>query len=271
MERLELIKYPPKNEILKDLVKYIWIFRSKKEFVVDNILFPSSNIDFVLNLSDPITYIMNDKAQTFNGFHFSGIRDSFSIVKHAGMIDVAGVAFHPTGAYPFIKNSLSDYSNKTLELNDVIDGFDSIYDELKNAETDLARVDIIEKKLLDIIDTSLTPKKHLNEFINTLSINRYKVKIDDFCQQIGVNQKTFERDFKKYVGITPKAFIKLTRFHKTLTQMIKNNYENLTSLGYNQGYFDQTHFIKDFKFYMGTTPSKLLKDDSLVKKVFELK
>ncbi|MBN2821047.1 MAG: AraC family transcriptional regulator, partial [Bacteroidales bacterium] len=66
--------------------------------------------------------------------------------------------------------------------------------------------------------------------------------------------KTLERKFAKYLGKTPKQFIKLIRFQEILKDLSVNKNSSLTEFAFRNGYFDQSHFIKDFKTYSGYTP-----------------
>ncbi|MBN1118667.1 MAG: AraC family transcriptional regulator, partial [Bacteroidales bacterium] len=68
--------------------------------------------------------------------------------------------------------------------------------------------------------------------------------------------KTLERKFAKYLGKTTKQLIKLIRFQEVLHDFGCTNELNLTEHAYNNGYFDQSHFIHDFKSYTGYTPKE---------------
>ena len=72
----------------------------------------------------------------------------------------------------------------------------------------------------------------------------------------GISQRQLRRLFKYYIGDTPKTFSKVVRFQNILrakpsTQSLKQN-----KLFFDQGYYDQAHFIKEFKNFYGVTPSK---------------
>lgn len=269
MHKLQVRKYQPRNSILSKLIKYFWIIRTDKEVNINNILFPTNNIDFILNLSSPISYVNDKENAPFNRFHFRGIMDSCSTIKQIGILDIVGISFFPAGAYPFLKVPLSEFSNKTILLDDLFIDFGSQINSLQETVPDSDRIDELEKILLRLIDLSLIPEDELNLVISKIYFQNDKMKVDEYCNQIGISQKSIERYFKKYVGINPKPFIKLTRFQKALKQILDGNYDNLTSLSYDLDYFDQTHFIKDFKSYMGTTPLKFIKQKSSVKEMLE--
>ena len=69
-----------------------------------------------------------------------------------------------------------------------------------------------------------------------------------------MTNKTLERKFAKYIGKTPKQFIKLIRFQHILSELQHTSYNNLSVFAYENGYYDQAHFIRDFKTYAGLTP-----------------
>ena len=269
MDTINIRKYLPRNSILKNLIKYYWIIRTSKETIIDNKLFPSNNIDFIINLSSPITYTDICKTESFERFHFRGIRNSCQVIQQSGILDVVGISFFSTGVYPILKIPLYEFTNKTVLLEDLIKDFDSRFDSLWKYDSDNERINEIEKILLQLIDLSILPGKEHSNFIHkTLNMDS-KIYIKEYCSQIGVNQKTFERSFKKFVGINPKSFIKLTRFQTAINQLIDGKNSNLTTLTYKMGYFDQTHFVKDFKSYMQTTPLEFVKQKNSVKELLE--
>ena len=264
MQKLQVKRYKPRNPILRKLIKYYWFLKTDQIVNVNNVLFPSNNIDFILNLSSPIKYISNAEEVTFERFHFSGIRNRYRVIQQSGILNVMGISFYSTGAYPFLKIPLSDFSNMSISLNDVIPNFDSSYESLVKAGSITGRIDKLEQILMQVIDYNLLPGKELNSMIDRLYCCGTKMCVGEYCDDMYICKKTLERMFKKYVGITPKSFIKLTRFQKSLKQLIDKKYDNLTSLTYDNGYFDQMHFIKDFKTYMGVTPSKFIENKNTV-------
>ena len=271
MDKLNVRKYQPQNSVLRKLIKYYWIIGTNKEVSINNKLFPSNNVDFIINLSSPIRYVDFGKTTSFDRFHFSGIRNSCQIIQQTGILDVLGISFFPTGAYPFLKVPLSEFSNRTIFLDDIFNGFDSKFESLRDSNSDFDRINKLERVLLQLIDLRLLPREEHNKMICRAYRPNSKIKVKEFCHQIGVNQKTFERSFKEKVGINPKSFIKLTRFQIALNQLIDRKYKNLTSLSHSLDYFDQTHFIKDFKSFMGITPLKFIKQKNTVKEMLDYK
>ena len=74
-------------------------------------------------------------------------------------------------------------------------------------------------------------------------------------KQLPVTERTFERNFKSYVGLSPKQFAKIIQFQSSLNRLTKAKFQKLTDIGLESGFTDQSHFIRTFKSYTGQTPS----------------
>jgi AraC-like DNA-binding protein len=71
-----------------------------------------------------------------------------------------------------------------------------------------------------------------------------------------VTGRTLERNFVKNIGVTPKQFARIIQFNSSLKQLSETEYYNLTEIGYDNGFADQSHFINTFKRYTGKTPKE---------------
>jgi AraC-like DNA-binding protein len=82
----------------------------------------------------------------------------------------------------------------------------------------------------------------------------YRVaELADYCQ---VSVRQLERGFRKVIGTSPKVFARTLRFERAQRRLMFHPDAELTDLAYECGYFDQAHFIKDFKAFAGKTPSE---------------
>ena len=76
-------------------------------------------------------------------------------------------------------------------------------------------------------------------------------------------RRQLERDFKKQIGISPKQLSKVISLNAALQMMLNKDSESLSEIAYENEYFDQTHFIKDFKEFVGITPKEFLGNESM--------
>jgi AraC-like DNA-binding protein len=82
--------------------------------------------------------------------------------------------------------------------------------------------------------------------------------IDDISKR-----RQLERHFRKQIGISPKQLSKAIRLQATLNLLINKKSETLTDIAYESDYFDQNHFIKDFKDLVGFTPKEYLGNERM--------
>ena len=78
------------------------------------------------------------------------------------------------------------------------------------------------------------------------------IRIKKLNEKLFISQSPFEKRFRKVVGATAKKFASIVRFQSVLNDL--NNIKSLTEICYENNFFDQAHFIKDFKQYTGDTP-----------------
>src|SRR5262249_34980749 len=83
---------------------------------------------------------------------------------------------------------------------------------------------------------------------------QYRIaELADYCQ---VSVRQLERGFRQVIGTSPKAFARTLRFQEAQRRLMFDPDADLTRLAYECGYFDQAHFIKDFKAFAGKTPTE---------------
>lgn len=78
--------------------------------------------------------------------------------------------------------------------------------------------------------------------------------------ELNVTERTFQRIFKKYVGVTPNQYRRICQFYFAFTQLKDRQFEKLADIAYTNGYFDQSHYIRSFKEFTDTTPNDYIRN-----------
>jgi AraC-like DNA-binding protein len=154
---------------------------------------------------------------------------------------------------------VSGFSDKIVSLRDV---FDRRGDELDRAvlaeDTDLSRIKIVENFFLvhlpgmDEADENV-PK--VTEIVYEVAKDRGILKVQDLVDRYGLNQRTLQRLFAKYVGVSPKWVIQRYRLLEAAAQLATGESISQAELALSLGYSDQAHFIRDFKSMVGVSPA----------------
>jgi len=85
------------------------------------------------------------------------------------------------------------------------------------------------------------------------------ISLKELQDTLFISERNFERRFKQMVGISPKLFARICRFQASLTQLRNNDYDKLSDIAFENEYSDQSHFIRSFKEFTGTSPFQFLK------------
>ncbi|MCW5518086.1 helix-turn-helix domain-containing protein [Muriicola sp. Z0-33] len=85
------------------------------------------------------------------------------------------------------------------------------------------------------------------------------VSIHQLSEALCISGRSLQKIFKKYVGLSPAHFRKIVRFNRATNLLLNSSADSLTNITYECGYYDQAHFIKDFRKFGGISPSEFLK------------
>ncbi len=139
----------------------------------------------------------------------------------------------------------------TLEKLDQLEDWDDIIEVLADYFNELLK------------NASVNPDYRIKLATNLILKANGAISIKALREKLGVAERTFERHFLKEIGVTAKQFAKIIQFSSTMQQMSETDYVNLTEIGYDSGFSDQSHFIRSFKRYAGKTPKEFLQQISL--------
>lgn len=173
-----------------------------------------------------------------------------------GKSGVFGVKFKPGGFHPFVSTPISSFTDRTVSLGDVF-GADGVgLDDALMAESDdTRRVRVVETFL---VGRELAPDANVArvaEMVYAVAREPGFLKVEDLVACYGVNKRTLQRLFAKYVGVSPKWVIQRYRLHEAAAQLASGDPINHATLAATLGYSDQVHFVNDFKATVGTSPA----------------
>ncbi|PQJ78683.1 helix-turn-helix domain-containing protein [Polaribacter porphyrae] len=197
------------------------------------------------------------KKLIFTGQHY-GAYDYF--VNDDGL--TYGIELHPTAFYKILNTDVSILTNQHFR-GDLLDekfskNIEDIFLECKNDETYYIKTIIHFFNNLDLtIDDDVV---QIDNAIDLIFKKEGMLQINDLLRELPYSQKTLETKFKKIVGLTPGRYMKLIRF-SALMRKYEGNEINLNHLIYKYAYYDQSHFIKDFKIFFGKSPKSYFKKD----------
>lgn len=162
------------------------------------------------------------------------------------------VRFTPQGA-ACLGVPASELAGRSVALDDLLPGVQvrALRERLLEARTDAARVDLVEELLLAL---PYARDALVDRAVELLSRS---IHVASVARALSISERQLERRFLQRVGLTPKRFATLRRFERAVA--IAQRAPSLASAAIDAGYCDQSHFIRDFRRYAGTTPRDFLR------------
>ncbi|GAB3264518.1 hypothetical protein GCM10027347_31630 [Larkinella harenae] len=133
-----------------------------------------------------------------------------------------------------------------------------LLDQLFNSDSVTEQADLVCSCLLRLLQLNYPKADSMLDFaVNRILTNHGAVSLGELQRTLHISERTFERRFEQYVGISPRLLARICRFQSTLEQLKRRNYSKLSDVAFDNGYADQSHFIRNFKEFTGFSPLKL--------------
>jgi AraC-like DNA-binding protein len=170
---------------------------------------------------------------------------------------IFGVYLYPHSLAQIFKMPAQHFTNALPDLESLLSKEGSMLEERINSAKHVhQRIEIITNFMLKSVSKNEVHIPGIFESIQNIILSAGAMNISELAEQCSLSRRQFERKFKDYAGFSPKQFCRITRFSAALKSF--ENQTSLTQLAYHLGYYDQSHFINDFKKFSGTTPGDFL-------------
>ncbi|MGZ8536882.1 MAG: helix-turn-helix domain-containing protein [Flavisolibacter sp.] len=170
------------------------------------------------------------------------------------------VGFHPGGMYRLLGFSMSEMIDGSYDASDIFGNeMCDLNNKLQDAESFFEIKQLIEQFLLGKVKLLKRSLPFDSAMMELLRFNG-NVPIEHIASLSCLSLRQFERVSKERIGISPKLFARLVRFSKAYRLRENSPDISWTSIAFECGYFDQMHFIRDFKEFAGVTPGGIEKE-----------
>lgn len=241
------------TEKLKPYIKYFVV--SENELESEYKVFPSSGLVIGFQYRGQLATIKNNTEDKLKSAGITGISDGYKVFKNSPDIGTILVYFTEIGFTHFASHPANELFNLSLSLGDIFDKnkVEEVEDKLTVATTDSQRIKVVEQFLLSQLKDIETDALII-EAVKLIYQSKGIIRVKELNEKLFISQSPFEKRFRKVVGTTAKKFASIVRFNSVLDNMSET--KSLTEICYENNFFDQAHFIKDFKQFTGETPEK---------------
>jgi AraC-like DNA-binding protein len=247
--------YYPTSEIEKTFINSIWRLSENDLNTRKERILPKGTIEIIFNLSDSINYF-NPSFQIsktlptifINGLNFK----PFELTK-TGRLDFLGIQLSCIGLRLLFNIPVKEFNNCVYEGKEICAELDILADELFFKQSFSQQVEILvnwirKRTVASNCQNSIGRVQHL---IN-LNCNP-NVTVKKLSDEICLSDRQLRRFSQDWLGMTTEEFILYNKYLKSLNLLHYSN-QTLTEIGLITGYYDQSHFIREFKSYTEITP-----------------
>lgn len=250
---------------LRQFVDFYWYYDGYvPQHELERVL-PDGTFELIINL-DPTPrrlFDRNDhrKYRSYRRAWLSGTHAQFIVIDTLVNSSMIGVHFRPGGVAPFLEMPASVLSNSVIELDsiwsaDVSDLRDALLEQPSPGKKFRVLENFLRRKFRPPAEANGAIRHAVEKFLAA----PHAATMRQVSSELGISQKHFIAQFSREVGLTPKRFCRIRRFHEVLKRIETERAIEWADVAYAGGYYDQAHFIHDFEAFSGLNPTAYLRD-----------
>jgi AraC-like DNA-binding protein len=248
--------YTPSPE-LQPFVKCYWTLDDESdETLVRQRVVPDGCMEMIFHHGDLYRQYFEDGTSVLQprSFIFGQITTYLEIAP-TGASGIIAARFLPEGLAPFLAVPVAALEDKAVDMHTLFgEKGKTLETEILRAPDTQQRIQLIESFLLSLLERPQTIDTITKACVEAIIQSQGQLGMIALAGQVQINRRNMERRFASAIGISPKQLSKVVRLQATLRMLEQKKFSNLTSLAYENGYYDQAHFIKDFREFTGMSP-----------------
>lgn len=260
------------NDKLSRYIKCYWSLESQANSDPHSRerIFPDGCIELIFNYGDIfVTYDAKDNAEEQPKNFIHGQLKKFIEVQGMGKVGVFSIRFQPAGLQPFIDFDVSELTGIFTEVSQIWNDGTLLEKKMKVCKNNEERIAVIENFLESRLRN--TPSYSEIEYcVNEIIKADGMIAIEKLSDDLKIGKRHLERLFLSSVGLSLKLFSRIIRFNNTLQLIENKGFRNFTNVAHDGGFYDQAHFIKDFKEFTGLNPKQYFSENLEMAKYFNL-
>jgi len=227
----------------------------ESEHGMNNTILPDTSIVMAFRYRGIVGYTAEGVDNTLPMSVITGIRRSARLVSYSKSSATLLIIFKEGGAAAFFREPMHALSDLSLSLDQLIpcQKIKDIEERLSEAIDNPQRIDIVERFLLSELKSTQTDMLIFHS-IQKIQHVHGDIRIKNMLTDLHISRDPFEKRFRRITGTSPKQFAGIIRLRYLIDHY--TDAVSLTEAAYAAGYFDQAHFIRDFRALVGCTPAQ---------------
>lgn len=243
---------PPQH--LRGLVRYFWNFECTR-----NDELPSEHQAMADGCPEIIFQYNGGFLENKNYMSYlRAPRSDSKVLRLGDRMGLFAIRLYPNAIRQLVKVPNSELVNGSFELTHIFGNkYSFVNEQMLEAQSIDEKIKVASNFLLALWHES--DKDPIYECIRRIMLNEGNVNLDELRALTGLSVKQFERRFKAVAGFPPKYYSRITRFQGTKRKYASGKFKTLSELSHACEYYDQSHFIREFKEFSGMQANHFFK------------
>lgn len=236
---------------LKPYIKGYMVIESKEG--MNTTTLPDTSIVIAFRLRGKVSFTHNNTVNTITSSSVSGLRKGVRQFNYSANTATLLVKFNEGGASALFKDPMHELFSYTVSLDNLVRNsiLREIEERIAEADDYYRAVLILDNFLLSLVKNNERDGL-IHEAIKRIELTKGNIRIKELAGSLPISRDPFEKRFRKITGTSPKQFASIIRLRNVIDNHKENT--NLTTIAFDAGYYDQSHFIKDFRLFTGKAP-----------------
>ena len=240
---------------LAHVIKLYWSLEYDSAGAEVETILPDGCPEIVFNLADRFRRIDSVKTELQPASLFAGQISRSITIKPTGKVKLFGVRLKPAGAFALGGFSLFELTDRMFDIGSIFGRSGIELEDAVNAAPNFkARIGLFERFVSSVDRKRRTAESETSAATRLILESSGNIAISKLAEYLNRSERALERQFRERVGLSPKMFARIVRFHNVVRSIESASDPQMLDTALTFGYFDQSHMIRDFREFSGKSP-----------------
>jgi AraC-like DNA-binding protein len=243
---------PPSK--LADLIECFWVIEDDSKEVHQQKIIPDGFPEIIFHYGDPYRVNISGEWEEQSSQLLAGQIKNHFYLENTGASGMIGIKFKPYALAELFDLNMQNFTDSVVDLNSILEEeFASVYKNILSNDGYKSKIELLNT-LLEELATNSIPIEKVRSAIAMIFKNNGFLSISEIAEKTQISERHLERIFKKAIGLSPKFYCRVIRF-SYIFEFVQQEDASWSEIAQLSGFYDQSHFIKNFQEFTGEDPS----------------
>jgi AraC-like DNA-binding protein len=242
---------------LSHLVECYWMMRDDDATPRQQKIIPDGFTEIIFHFGDPYKVCLNNQWNIQPRLLLAGQIKKHFYLENTGSTDILGIKFKPTALSKLFGLHMGDLKHEIVDLKETLaKESEMLENEIRGTGSWEEKVAALDSCLLKVAGMNIA-ETNADRAVNMIFNMHGMISVTEICDAVNLGERQLENIFKRDVGLSPKLFCRVVRF-RHIFDLAEGKNANWSDLAYAAAFYDQSHFIRNFRDFTGENPTNYI-------------